>query len=133
MSDPRTGGCQCGHVRYRITGRPIELTACHCRACQRQSGSAFGMSLHLPEAAFALVSGRLATFEVTTDGGRIKTCAFCPNCGARIHHATAGGLSLKAGTLDDTTGLAPDAHYWTACKQPWVVIPAGVPQIEDDG
>ena len=91
------------------------------------------MSLAVPDGAFHLESGALKTFDVTCDSGRIKTCAFCPECGSRIYHAGQGGMSVKAGTLDDTSGLAPDAHYWVSRKQHWVEIPEGVAQFPDDG
>ena len=127
------GGCQCGRVRYRVEGAPFGLAVCHCTECQRQSGSAFGMSLAVASSAFKLRSGALKTFEVKCDSGRSKTCAFCPECGTRIYHQTSNGMSIKAGTLDDTSWLKPDAHYWTKRKQSWVVVPESVPQISDDG
>lgn len=122
------GGCQCGAVRYRIHGEPLGLAVCHCADCQRQSGSAFGMSLAVAEADFELLAGRLKRFTVTSDSGRPKTCAFCPDCGVRIHHqGPEPVLSVKAGTLDDPSTLHPQAHYWTARKQPWVLIPEATP------
>jgi hypothetical protein len=86
MTIARDGGCQCGHLRYRIEGEPIGLVVCHCTECQRQSGSAFGMSLAIPSAAFRLLAGELARFTVVADSGRSKICSFCPECGCRIHH-----------------------------------------------
>ena len=83
--------------------RAIGLAVCHCRECQRQSGSAFGMSLAVPHRAFRLVSGALKSFEAVCDSGRTKTCAFCPECGTRIYHETVNGMSVKPGTLDDTS------------------------------
>jgi hypothetical protein len=133
MTESKKGGCQCGHVRYEIIEEPVGLAVCHCRECQRQSGSAFGMSLAVPDRSFRLRSGALKSFEVKCDSGRIKTCAFCPECGTRIYHQTVSGMSVKAGTLDDTFGLEPDAHYWTKRKQRWIVIPSDVAQIVDDG
>jgi hypothetical protein len=130
----RDGGCQCGRVRYRLEGEPLGLAVCHCRECQRQSASAFGMSLAVRSDSFRLLSGELKTFSVACDSGRTKRCAFCPECGSRIHHATNDAfLSIKAGTLDDTSWLAPREHYWTKRKQPWVVIPADSKCVEDDG
>jgi hypothetical protein len=70
---------------------------------------------------------------VLCDSGRSKDCAFCGRCGTRIYHCGEWGLSLKAGTLDDTSNLRPDAHYWTKRKQPWVPIPEGVRCFTDDG
>ena len=133
MESPMEGGCQCGTVRYRVEGTPLGLAICHCSGCQRQSGSAFGMSLAVPPDAFRLLSGELKTFTTPCDSGRTKECAFCPACGTRIHHRGEADLSIKAGTLDDTSALRPDAHYWTDRKQSWVPIPDGVPCFSDDG
>jgi hypothetical protein len=128
------GGCQCGSVRYRIAGEPLALAVCHCTECQRQSGSAFGMSLAVRTEAFRLLAGEPRTFTVTCDSGRTKTCAFCASCGTRIYHRVHDAvLSLKPGTLDDTSWLRPTAHYWTKRKQPWVPVPDGVRCVEDDG
>jgi hypothetical protein len=133
VQDGAQGGCQCGAVRYRLEGGPRRLAACHCRDCQRQSGSAFGLSLDVPEEAFRLLSGELRSFTLACDSGRSKECAFCARCGTRIYHRGAWGMSVKAGTLDDTSKLRPDAHYWTKRMQPWVQIPEGVPRFPDDG
>jgi len=110
-----------------LAGEALRLNVCHCRDCQRQSGSAFGMSLVITPQAFALTSGELRTFELTADSGRTKTCAFCPRCGVRIYNRTSALCSVKAGTLDDTRGLVPDAHYFTRSKQAWTRLPADVP------
>ena len=134
MTTTRDGGCQCGRIRYRVEGEPLSLAVCHCRECQKQTGSAFGMSLAIRREAFRLTSGELATFSVVCDSGRVKRCTFCGHCGTRIHHSTSdAAVSLKAGTLDDTSWLHPRAHYWTKRKQPWVVIPDGSVCVEDDG
>ena len=133
MGDHMEGGCQCGSVRYRLEAEPTGLAVCHCRDCQRQSGSAFALSLDVPAEAFRLLSGELRTFEASCASGRTKECAFCPRCGTRIYHRGAWGMSIKAGTLDDTSRLVPGAHYWTKRKQPWVAIPEGVRCFRDDG
>ena len=128
------GGCQCGQIRYRLEESGGRLTACHCRDCQRQSGSAFGLSLNVPSKALRLLSGKLEKFTVICDSGRTKDCAFCGRCGTRIYHADgAGEISIKAGTLDDTSRLRPEAHYWTKRKQPWIEIPEGSECFLDDG
>jgi len=126
----KTGGCQCGYVRYSLDGEAYRLNVCHCRDCQRQSGSAFGMSLVIAPTAFSLISGELRTFELTADSGRVKTCAFCPNCGVRIYNRTSASYSVKAGTLDDTSWLVPAAHYWTRSRQAWTTLPADLPCFE---
>jgi hypothetical protein len=121
-------------VRYRLEGDPLGLAVCHCSECQRQSGSAFGMSLSVPRDRFQLLCGELKTFTTRCDSGRTKTCAFCPDCGTRIHHQGEDSvLSLKPGTLDDTSWLEPDSHFWTKRQQSWLTLPAGVARFEDDG
>ena len=123
----KEGGCQCGKVRYVLDGEIYKLNICHCRDCQKQSGSAFGMSLVVPTETFKLTAGQLKYFENQTDSGRTKTCAFCPDCGVRIYNQTSTLNSIKAGTLDDTSWLEPDAHYWTTRKQRWTHLPNDVP------
>jgi hypothetical protein len=131
VSDSHSGGCQCGNIRYRIDGKGLALFICHCKDCQIQSGSAFGMSLIVMEDEFHLVQGNLKTFEVSVDSGRRKTCAFCPDCGVRIYNTTGDRMSIKAGTLDDSTWLKPDAHYWIKSKQPWTQLPEDLPCYAD--
>lgn len=129
----RTGGCQCGATRYKVTGEPKQVLACHCTDCQKQSGSAFGLVMVVEEDAFELTEGSVNSFVSSSDAGREKTGAFCPECGSRIYHLIAwrpGMLSVRAGTLDDTTWLEPTVHLWTRSKQPWVEIPEDVTAYE---
>ena len=126
MAGELTGGCQCGGIRYEVTGAPQQVCVCHCMDCQRQSGSAFGMAFVVDEADFRLNRGELKTYASKSDTGRAKLGAFCPGCGTRIYHKPEwrkGMVSVRAGTLDDTSMLQPDIHIWTASKQPWVTIP----------
>ena len=121
------GGCQCGAIRYRLNGRPRMLYVCHCRDCQKQSSSAFGMSLIVAREDLEFTRGgeRLKTWDTLGDDGALKRCAFCPDCGTRIYHAgpeTESTLSIKAGSLDDTRGLKPVAQIWLGSAQPWVAV-----------
>ena len=78
-----------------------------------------------------MLLGELTMFTVLCDSGRTKECAFCGRCGTRIYHRGEWGLSIKAGTLDDTSSLSPDAHYWTKSKQDWTPLPADIPCFKD--
>lgn len=121
-----TGGCQCGRVRYEITAEPLGLYVCHCRECQRQSGSAFGMSMPVSREAVHLLRGTLTAWHRTADSGREVTCYFCAQCGTRLFHAPSRDpdlWNLKPGTLDDTSRLRPQGHVWTSRAQAWVSIP----------
>ena len=127
MTEKMTGGCQCGDIRYEVAGTPDQLVVCHCMDCQRQSGSAFGMTLVVDEGDFQLTHGEIKTFTAESDAGRAKLGAFCPRCGTRIYHKPEyrpGKVSVKPGTLDDTGRLKPNIHIWTKSKQPWFTIPA---------
>lgn len=133
MFERQDGGCQCGGVRYRVTGAPLALAVCHCKECQRQSGSAFGMSLVVSRDSFELLDGALRDFTRSSDSGRPVRCFFCPECGTRIYHEPAyakGVLNVKAGTLDDTSWLAPELQAWTSSRQSWIDLPAGLKSFE---
>lgn len=125
-----TGGCQCGAVRYEVSAKPLEIYVCHCRECQKQSASAFGISVIVPAEAFVLRRGNVRTWSRPTDSGKTLQCTFCVECGTRIHHADAGGktLSIKGGSLDQRPDLTTAFHIWTARKLPGVVIPDGARQ-----
>jgi hypothetical protein len=101
--------------------------ACHCHDCQKQSVSAFGMSLIMESQRVDIVRGaeRLQSWYTPGDKGEIKRCYFCPDCGSRIMHGSAkpeDDVSIKAGSLDDTSRLRPEAHIWLQSAQPWIRI-----------
>lgn len=117
------GGCQCGRVRYRLTGEPEGLVICHCSECQRQSASAFGMSLIVRKDDLALLQGELKVFTRVADSGRRLGGHFCPECGVRIYHSSDAApdkLRLRPGTLDNRSWLSPDRQIWTRSRQPWL-------------
>ncbi|MFZ1431555.1 MAG: GFA family protein [Geminicoccaceae bacterium] len=122
----RAGGCQCGALRYEVTGATLELYVCHCRECRKQSASAFGISVIVPRSAFRLIAGTPRWWARATDSGGRLECAFCPDCGTRLWHqadATSATISIKGGSLDDPVDLGPAVHLWTARKLPGVPIP----------
>jgi hypothetical protein len=132
MTAPYTGGCHCGSVRYVVTAEPIRLLAYHCKECQRQSGSAFGMSMPVKKASL-MVTGRTKQFTRIADSGNELTGVFCPACGVRIFHVLASApdvVALKPGTLDETGWLRPSAFIWMKSAQGWVPVPDGVEAIE---
>ena len=91
------------------------------------------MAVVVDEAAFRLTHGEVKTCGSKSDSGRTKYGAFCPLCGTRVYHKSEwrrGTISVKAGTLDDTSWLRPKVHLWTSKKQEWVTIPEGVEAYE---
>ena len=129
MAQSFEGGCQCGAIRYRVTGRPLTFYACHCTECQKQSASAFGLSLWVRRSDLEILSGGPKHWERRADSGNVMRCAFCPDCGSRLYHEASDDpeiFSLKGGSLDDLSGLTPVGHIWVRSKQPWVDL-AGLP------
>ena len=126
---PLTGGCQCGAVRYRIDGPVPDCHACHCRQCQAQSASAFGLSLSVARADFA-VTGPVRRWDRATDLGTRTSCIFCVECGSRVFHVDSiapDRVSVKGGSLDDPMRAVPSAHIWVSRKLPWVRLDPAVP------
>ncbi len=115
---PINGGCQCGAVRYRLSGNPVVFYLCHCTECQRHTSSAFGESLRF-RAGDVDITGKVATIWRMAASGRRRFGHFCPACGVRLVHGSDGAeeVNIKAGTLDDTSWLYPAGHIWTRSAQ----------------
>ncbi len=131
----RTGGCQCGAVRYESSGEPLALYVCHCSECRKQSASAFGMSLLVPRAGFRVTRGEPEVWTRLADSGRHVRCFFCPVCGSRLWHERQGvadSLTIKAGSLDEPVDFSTAIHIWTARKLPGLSIPVNAPQFAEE-
>jgi hypothetical protein len=130
----REGGCACGAVRYRLTEEPLIVHACHCRDCQRLTGSAFVVNIWI-ERSFVEPSGPTPrSFTLTAGTGRGHDVCFCGTCGTTLwsrYHAPPGDtLFVRAGTLDDPTSAPPDVHIFTRSKLPWLALPEGARAFE---
>ncbi|MBD2727095.1 GFA family protein [Nostoc sp. FACHB-892] len=125
VSLPYTGGCQCGHIRYEIHAEPLTLYVCHCKECQKQSSSAFGMSFTVPRDAVVIVQGQPKAWTRKADSGREINNLFCGDCGTRLFHERTYNpdtINVKPGTLDNTSWLRPVGNVWTRNAQSWVII-----------
>lgn len=133
MKDGLEGGCACGAVRYRLASPPLFVHCCHCRDCQRQTGSAFVVNALIETDRVALLSGELTAVAVPTDSGRPHDIQRCSHCQTAVwsHY---GGISalcfVRVGTLDDPAALPPDVHIYTRSKLPWVALPDAVPAFD---
>jgi hypothetical protein len=133
MSQELEGGCACGAVRYTMKSAPMSVHCCHCRDCQRQTGSAFVINALIETARVERRGPELVRSEMPTDTGRPHGVYRCPTCGTAVW-SEYGGLSalrfVRVGTLDEPSALTPTVHIYTRSKQPWVALPAGVPAFE---
>jgi hypothetical protein len=132
---PADGGCTCRHVRYRMTSAPLFVHACHCRWCQRETGTAFAHNALIETERVVLMSGSVELVTTPSNSGRGQRIARCPHCRVAVWSHYAGGgdavCFVRVGTLDDPDRYPPDIHIFTASKQPWVVLPAGVPAVPE--
>jgi hypothetical protein len=117
-----TGGCLCGRVRYTVNGDPIRSGVCHCRDCQRYTGSAFEPLMVFPAASVSL-QGELKSFYHTGGSGQIVHRRFCPNCGSGLVNEadiSPGRISVLVGTLDDPAVFVPTFEVFCHTAQLWV-------------
>jgi hypothetical protein len=123
------GGCTCRAVRYLLSDRPLIVHCCHCRWCQRETGSAFALNALIEASRLTLNAGRPELVTTPSNSGKGQVIARCPTCRIAVwsHYAGLGDrLSfVRVGTLDEPDCCPPDVHIYTASKQPWVVLPAG--------
>ena len=121
---PMLGGCNCGQIRYRVTGTPLTAYICHCHLCQKRTGSAFSMSLVLPAGGIEITDGEPVRTERTLPNGGTNVSWVCAGCLSRIYTQREGAqtINLRAGTLDDTSAIRPVAQFWTSSAQPWAVV-----------
>ena len=132
---PHDGGCTCRHVRYRLTTAPMFVHCCHCRWCQRETGSSFALNAMIESHRVALLHGEVDLVDTPSNSGKGQKIARCAKCRVAVwsHYAGAGDVVsfVRVGTLDEPDRLPPDIHIFTASKQPWVVIPSGMPAVPE--
>jgi hypothetical protein len=119
-----TGGCLCGKVRFVANAEPAFVGVCHCRSCQRNSGSAFAVVMGFPSAAVS-IQGELKTYTDTADSGKHLFRRFCPECGSSISseaEVMPGMIMLKAGSMDDPSVVKPVMQIYCDSAQPWVSL-----------
>ncbi|HEU5097305.1 MAG TPA: GFA family protein [Reyranella sp.] len=129
------GGCTCRRVRYRMTSRPMFVHCCHCRWCQRETGTAFALNAMIEADRVELLSGEVELVDTPSASGKGQKIWRCPTCHIAIwsNYAGAGdGIRfMRVGTLDEPDRLPPDIHIFTMSKQPWVILPEGVPAVRE--
>jgi hypothetical protein len=130
MPESREGGCLCGSVRFRAVGEPLRAHACHCKFCQRRTGSAFAEVAYYSAEDIITSGGAMIAYTHVSDvSGRWLRMEFCPTCGTCITIALErrpGELGIHIGTLDDPRSLKLKRHIWTTSEQGTTLIPEDV-------
>jgi hypothetical protein len=124
------GGCQCGAVRYQVSGEPQHVALCHCTDCQKSAGAPMVAWAAFAENEFTLLQGELTVFN--SSGTTLRS--FCPKCGTGIVYRNAeylpGIVDIQAATLDDPNALPAGAHIQTAERIGWMADVHNLPKFE---
>jgi len=129
------GGCTCRAVRYRMVTPPMFVQCCHCRWCQRETGTAFALNALIEADRVELLQGEVEVIDTPSNSGKGQRIARCPKCRIALwsNYGGAGDLVrfVRIGTLDQPDRLPPDIHIFVSSKQPWVVLPPGAPAVTE--
>jgi hypothetical protein len=126
------GRCTCGGVRFKLASGPLFVHCCHCRWCQRETGSAFALNALIEADREMLLEGAPELVLTPSQSGKGQLIARCPVCRIALW-STYGGSELvrfvRVATLDEPQRFPPDIHIYTSSKLPWVALPAGTPAV----
>lgn len=132
---PLCGHCTCGGIQYEIVETPLFVHCCHCRWCQRETGTAFALNAMIESTKVVLTKGEPETILTPSNSGKGQRIVRCPSCKVAVwsHYAGAGDtlMFVRVGTLEDPDALPPDIHIFTSSKMPWVVIPEGAAAVPE--
>lgn len=129
---PLTGGCMCGAVRYECAAEPIISFNCHCRDCQRATGSGYVPAIVVPRSALK-VAGEVKWFGVRGESGQTLHRGFCPTCGSRLFGKPdfkPALIAILAGSLDEPGLHKPAMDVFTRSAQCWDAMNPTLPKIE---
>lgn len=126
------GGCLCGAIRYRSDAEPMMTAICNCKHCQRQTGTAFSVIVAVPKGTLVMEGAQPDVYNDVGESGLPVLRSFCSKCGSPIFSDVAATPAMdwiKAGTLDDTSWLQPQANIWCDSAQAWVQMSDSIPRI----
>lgn len=116
----RTGGCQCGAVRYEAAGDPQHHAVCHCADCRASSGAPMVGWMAFASEQVRVTHGAPATYA-GKNGARRQ---FCPTCGTGLFYTNAemlpGITDIQSATLDTAANEVPQAQIQLADRLPWI-------------
>ena len=125
------GGCSCGAVRFELGDHPLWVLACHCDACKKRTGSAYGVSVMVENSSVKQFSGETAIYTRTGDSGNTVRYEFCPHCGTTVRwhvDIVPNRQAFAGGAFDDMKALTPIAEMYTDDAMPWALLDCGLAQ-----
>jgi len=130
MTETHEGGCYCGAVRFRVSGRPSNTMVCHCQTCRRVAGAPVVAWLTFEKAAFRFVKGKPATFH---SSGPV-TRSFCPSCGTPLTYETEkypATIDITTCSFDNPSAFPPTHHSWLSHDVSWLKFGDGLPAFPE--
>jgi len=124
MDKPYTGACACRTIQYECTADPVFSWKCHCRDCQRASGSMLCPVMYVPKTALA-ITGQAKFYEVKAESGNAVRRGFCVNCGCPVFidaELVPELMGIWAASLDDPSLFIPQVEVWTNSAQKWTCL-----------
>jgi hypothetical protein len=127
------GGCLCGFIRYTAKAKPLRVTICHCRFCQRATGSAFLVEPIFAKSDFDVISGKPKVYRHRSAGsGKMVDVHFCAECGTKLFlsfERFPDVVGAYGGTFDDPNWFEVSAenarHIFLSAAQRGTIVPAG--------
>ena len=130
--ETREATCSCGQLRLTAEGDPVRISMCHCLACQRRTGSAFGMQARWPADRVG-IAGRYNHYVRVADHGEERTFHFCPDCGATVFYtleSVPDVIAVPIGAFGDPSFPPPKISIWESRRHEWVSVPDGAEREE---
>jgi hypothetical protein len=124
----REAACSCGQLRLIAEGEPVRISVCHCLACQRRTGAAFGYQARFPRERVR-TTGQSTQYVRSSDAGEARRFHFCPGCGATVYYVLDAAPDLVAvpvGAFADPAFPAPRVSVWESRRHAWVALPGDV-------
>jgi hypothetical protein len=118
------GSCRCGRITYASSAEPIFVGVCHCKSCQKSTGTAYATVVAVPTESMS-VSGTTTRFDDVGDSGLATHRDFCPACGSTVTQsadAMADVTMIPAGTLDDPSEMRPAMQIYCDSALAWATI-----------
>lgn len=128
----REAACACGQLAIRLAGEPEVISSCHCLACQRRTGSLFGVHAFFRNDRVLAIRGEHRTYRRQADSGTWVEHKFCPTCGTTLcweRPSLPGMISVAVGAFADPGFGTPARTVWTESKHDWLSFPAGMPHF----
>jgi hypothetical protein len=122
----RHAACSCEQLRLTAEGEPIRVSICHCLACQRRTGSVFGVQARFDAEQVTSEGVSRQYVRVSDEGDSRATFHFCPDCGATVFYTSdgmPGFVAVPVGAFADPSFLAPTRSVWEERQHSWLQLP----------